>query len=238
MDKPISFAFSLFTGKYEKFLLMIFIVQVPILMFHSFLTNFIYAITPSAGGLFSVADIYYSLITLFMFLYVQIPFVKFTVNENEGREKPLKNAFYIFVIQGFNLFVFITILSFVTVIGFIFYMIPGIILLSVFITAPIIALIDEKSVWKSVKESMQIFRKHHIKIILFISLFGLTELIIGTLLNYAILSITTSYAAILIAQIFLNTIFFPVFVVILTCFVLKWREGLSSLHVHKNEVLV
>ncbi|VEF49209.1 Uncharacterised protein family (UPF0259) [Bacillus freudenreichii] len=237
MDKPISFAFSVFVRKYERYLLIAFLVQIPLLILHSFLTNYIYAVTPSGGSLLSVADIYYAFVTMVLLIYAMVPFIKFTANEFEGHENPLKNAFYTFAVQGFNIFAFSVLISLLTVIGFMFLIIPGLVILAAFISAPIIAVIDEKSVWKSMKESFQIFKKHSWKIILFISLLSLLELIIGIALNFLLFSITDSYAAVVISQIFLNTIFFPVFGVVLTSLVIKWREGLNSLEV-KDEAVV
>ncbi|MBS4179492.1 hypothetical protein [Lederbergia citrea] len=235
MDKPVSFAFSLFAGKYEKFLIIVFLVQIPFLLIHSFITNYIYAITPTFGSLFSIADIYYAFITLLLLLFVLIPFVKFTINEYQGNENSLKTAFYSFAVQGFNIFVFSVLLALAAVIGFMFFFIPGLIILAAFISAPIIALNDEKSVWKSVRESLQIFKKHFLGLIFCILLFSLLELGIGVFLNFIILSITPSYAAIMITQIFLNTIFFPIFIVVLTSLTIKWRENLSSLRLDKNK---
>lgn len=237
MNKPIPYAFSLFVGKYEKFLLIAFLVQVPILLLHSFTTNYVHAVTPTNGSIFSVADIYYAYITMLLLIYAMVPFIKYTVNEYEGRANPLKNAFYTFAAQGFHIFLFSAVISLLTVLGFILFIIPGFVILAAFISAPIIAIMDGKSVWKSTKESFQIFKKHSWKIILFIFLISILEFIIGIVLNFLLLSITDSYAAVVITQIFLNTIFFPVFVVILTSLVIKWREGLNSLEV-KNEAVI
>lgn len=237
MDKPISFAFTLFTGKYEKFLLIAFLVQIPLLIVHSFATNYIHAVTPANGSIFTVADIFYAYITILLLLYAMIPFIKYTANEFEGRENPLKNSFYTFAVQGFNIFIFAVLTSFLTVFGFMFFIIPGLVILALLISAPVIAVIDEKSVWKSIKESIQIFKKHVLKLFLFISLLGLIELILGIALNFLLVTITTSYAAIVITQIFLNTIFFPVFVVVLTSLIIKWREGLNSLEVKEEAVV-
>lgn len=237
MDRPIPFAFSLFTHQYEKFLIIAFLVQIPLLIFHSFITNYINAVTPTDGSVLSVADIYYAYITMVLLIYAMVPFVKYTANEFEGRDKPLKNAFYIFAVQGFNIFAFSALVSLLTVLGFMLFLIPGLVILAAFISAPIIAVIDEKSVWKSTKESFRIFKKHHWKIVLFISALSLLELIIGIALNFLLFSITDSYAAIVITQIFLNTLFFPVFVVILTAMVIKWREGLNSLEVTNEAVI-
>lgn len=238
MERPFKFAFSLFAGRYEKFLFLISLIQIPCIIIHLLVTNYIYAITPFTGTMYSVADIYYALITILMFLYVQIPFVKYTYNEFTGHEKPLKDSFYHFLIQGFNIFVFSCVLSIVTVIGFMLLVIPGVVILSLFITAPIIAIIDNKSVWKSLKESILIFKKNWMKIISYIVVIGLLELIVGIILNYVILNITQSYAAIIITQIFLNTLFYPFFIVLLTSSTIKWRESLNLLKVNEHDAVI
>ncbi|MES1047376.1 hypothetical protein BLX88_06525 [Bacillus obstructivus] len=231
MEKPFKYAIALFTSKYEKILLLIAIIQIPLLVFHLFLTNFIYAVTPFNGTIHSAGDTYYGFLTLLLYLYAQIPFIKLTYNDYMGHEKPLKNAIYTFLVQGFNIFIFAIVLSFLTTIGFMLYILPGLILFSIFIPAPIIAVIDNKSVWKSLKETITIYKKHWLKLLLYILVFGLFELAIGIVLNQLILGITTSYAALVISQIFLNTLFYPFFIVLLTSSTIKWRENLNMLNV-------
>lgn len=238
MDKPVSYAFSLFLRKYERFLLIAFLVQLPLLMLHSFVTNYIYTATPSNGTAFSVADIYYAFITMLLLFYAMIPFVKYTVNEYEGNENPLKDAFYTLGVQGFQIFVYSAALSLLTVMGFMVFILPGIVVMAMFVSAPIISLMDGKSVWKSTKESVRIFKKHYLKLIMLITGLSLFEFLIGIALNFFIITITSSYLAIVFTQIFLNIIFFPVFAVMLTCLVKKWRDGLNSLDVDGRKTAV
>lgn len=229
MDKPIRYTFSFIGERFEKILLIILCVQLPLLLLHSLITNYIYAITPNVGTVYSIADIYYALLTILIFIYAQVPFVKYTFNELEGREDSLRNAFYTFVVNGFPIFVFACLISILAILGFALFIIPGIIVLAVFITAPIIAIVDDKSVWKSIKESGLLFKKKFIKIILLISLWGILEMVIGMVLNGLILRITSSYAAIAGVQMITNMIFYPIFLILLTTYTLKWRDGLRKL---------
>ncbi len=229
MDKPIRYTFSFIGERFEKILIIILSVQLPLLLVHSVITNYIYAITPNVGTIYSVADIYYALFTVLFFLYAQIPFVKYTFNELEGREHALRNALYTFAVKGFPIFVFACVISILAILGFALFIIPGIIIMAIFITAPILAIVDNQSVWKSTKEARILFKKKFVKIIVLLLIWGLVEMAVGMLLNSFILNITTSYAALAGVQMVTNMIFYPVFIVLLTSYTLKWRAGLRKL---------
>ncbi len=229
MEKPFKYSISFVAEKFEKILLLVLLVQLPLLILHFFITNYIYAITPNVGTIYSVADFYYALFTILFFLYAQIPFVKYTYNEFEGKEHALKDALYSFLVQGFPIFVFASLISMATLIGFSLLVVPGLIILAFFITAPIISIIDNKSVWKSIRESRILFKKHFMKIIGLLLIWGLLEMVIGVLLNAVIIRITTSYAALAGVQIITNLIFYPIFFILLTVCTLKWREGLRKI---------
>ena len=111
MDKPIRYTFSFIGERFEKVLVIILCVQLPLLLLHSAITNYIYAVTPNVGTIYSVADIYYALFTILFFIYAQIPFVKYTFNELEGRDDSLRNALYTFVVKGFPIFLFACLIS-------------------------------------------------------------------------------------------------------------------------------
>ena len=78
MEKPLKFTWEIYTGKFEKIFVLMLMTTLPLLMLHSFVTNYIYAITPSGSAVYSFADIYYGLITLLLYLYAQIPYIRFT----------------------------------------------------------------------------------------------------------------------------------------------------------------
>ena len=73
---------------------------------------------------------------------------------------------------------------------------------------------------------------------LLITAFGIIELICSYLLQLIVLDITTSFLAIAICHIFLNTIFLPLFYLVLASFTAKWKEDLSLLTIENKEYAV
>ncbi|MFD2760676.1 hypothetical protein [Lentibacillus juripiscarius] len=224
MEKPLKYTWDVYTGKFEKILVLMLTTTLPLLMVHSFVTNYIYAITPSDLTVYSVADIYYGLITLLLYLYAQIPYIRFVYNEYTGVENNLRNSVYHFLANGFTVFVFACIVSVVTTIGFMFLVLPGLIFLALVFPIPYISIFDEKSVWNSFKEGFRIGKKKFFKIMLIIMLAGLAELLLGIFVTYQLFNITSSFAAQVITQMTLNIIIYPFIIMLMTSFILKWRE--------------
>lgn len=231
MDKPVKFAWGIFTGRFELLLIILLTTTLPLLLFHSFITNYIYAITPNIAPNYSFADIYYALITVLIFLYAQVPIIRFTYNEYIGRDHSLRDALYQFLINGFNIFVYACIVAVLTTIGFAFFIIPGLIVLSLVIPISYLAIFDEKSVWKSYREGIRIGKKHILKIFGVITLIGFLEFMIGIIVVYGVFLITSSFLAQIMTQIVLNLIFYPFVIILLTALILKWRESQKALEI-------
>ncbi|GAA0588689.1 hypothetical protein GCM10009001_00710 [Virgibacillus siamensis] len=235
MEKPLSNAWEVYTGKFEKILVLMLTTTVPLLMLHSFITNYIYAITPSYSAVYSFADIYYGLLTLMFFLYAQVPYIQFVYNEYKGIENNLGHSIFSFLTKGFTVFVFACIVSFLTTIGFMLFLIPGLIVLSLLFPIPYISVFDNKSVWKSYKEGLRIGKKNFFKIVLILMLTGTIELLIGIFITFQLFNITSSFAAQMITQMTLNILCFPFIVILITSYIIKWRESLEVLDVNVVE---
>src|SRR5699024_180907 len=235
MEKPLKITWEIYTGKFEKIFVLMLMTTLPLLMLHSFVTNYIYAITPSGSAVYSFADIYYGLITLLLYLYAQIPYIRFVYNEYKGAENNLRNSIYHFLANGFTVFVFACIVSVITTIGFMFLVLPGLIFLSLVFPIPYISIFDEKSVWKSFKEGFRIGKKNFFKIMLIVMFAGLAELVFGIFVTYQLFNVTSSFAAQMITQMTLSIIIFPFIIMLMTSFILKWREALETLEVKVQE---
>lgn len=235
MEHPIRSGFAFFGHKYERILLLILFILLPAIIFQFFASNYILAITPTFGAVFSIADVYNAYIVLTLFFFMQVPFLYFWHYEESGDEKPLRKSFYQFLINGFHFFVFSAAIGFLVTLGFSLFVLPGVILLAIFISAPVIAIMDGQSVWTSVRESFRIFKLHHWKIVLLLATFSLIEIIISTVMQIIIIDITTSFLAIAICHIFLNTVFLPLFYLVMASFVAKWRQDLSFLEIADTE---
>lgn len=236
MEKPFRFTWELYTGKFEKLLLLMLGTTLPLLLLHSFATNYVYAITPGLFQFTSLADIYYALITILFFLYAQIPYIRFVYNEYEGHEHSLRNSIYHFLANGFTVFLFACIVSFLSIIGFMLLVLPGLVLLSFVFPIPYLSIIDGKSVWKAYKEGLRIGKKHFFKILAILIITGFGELLFGIFVTYQLFEITSSFAAQIITQMVLNLIFFPFLIILLTSFIIKWREAQEVLEIKEQEV--
>lgn len=60
MEKPVKFAWGIFTGRFELLLIILLTTTLPLLLllFHLFITNYIYAITPNIAPNYSVVSIF------------------------------------------------------------------------------------------------------------------------------------------------------------------------------------
>ncbi|MDZ5713677.1 hypothetical protein [Jeotgalibacillus haloalkalitolerans] len=227
MDQPLKFALTFFSRTYERILLIVLFIQVPLLAAYFFIANYIYAVTPTYGSLYSAADIYNAWFMIMFFLFAQVPFLYFWHYEESGHEKPLRYAFLQTMIQSFHFFVFAVAISLLVTIGFAAFVLPGLIILGLFISAPVIAIMDQKSVWKSVRESIRLFKRNHWKIMLLMIFFSITELAVSVFAQTMIISITESFMAIVLSHLVLNTIFLPLFYLTLAVLVAKWRQELG-----------
>ncbi|WP_235793479.1 hypothetical protein [Virgibacillus salidurans] len=235
MTNPLRYTWQLYTGKFEKMFVLMLTTTLPLLMLHSFTTNYIYTITPSLDPVYSFADIYYALLTILFYLFAQIPYIRFVYNEYKGNEHSLRNAVYHFLVNGFTVFLFAVIVSILSAIGFMFFAIPGLILLTLVFPIPYISIFDEKPVWKAFKEGIRIGKKNFLKIFLIIVISGTIEGVIGLFVVAQVFNITDSFAAQILTQMTLNLLVFPFVIMYITSCVLKWREELDVLEINEEE---
>ncbi|MUV39200.1 hypothetical protein JNUCC1_03073 [Lentibacillus sp. JNUCC-1] len=232
MRNPLKYTWHLYTSQFEKILLLMVLTTLPLLLLHSYTTNYIYAITPTINPVYSVADIYYALITILLFIIAQTPYVRFVFNEYIGKEPNLGNTFYVFLVNGFTVFVFALLAALVSTIGFTLFVLPGLAVLALLFPVPYISMFDEKSTWKSFKEGIRIGKKHFWKLLLVLLVTGLLEGIFGVVVVAQIFKITNSFAAQILTQMTLNLLIFPFVVMYITSLIIKWRESQEVLEMH------
>ncbi|MFD0951647.1 hypothetical protein [Virgibacillus natechei] len=118
-----------------------------------------------------------------------------------------------------------------------FYVIysPGFILLALVFPIPYLSIFDEKSVWKSFKEGLRIGKKKFWKIALILVITGSIEFLFGIFVTIQLFDITSSYAAQIITQMALNLLIFPFIIILLSSYMIKWRESLEVLEIEDKE---
>ena len=150
-------------------------------------------------------------------------------NEHQGNERNLRDTYYFFFANGFEFFLFAVMASLATTLGLVFFLLPGLIMITFLYPIPFVASMDHKSIWKSFKPGIRLGKKHFFKLFVLICLLALMELFISSGITILIHSLTTSFAAQILAHMLLNLIFFPVITLIICGYIIKWREEIYTL---------
>lgn len=238
MKSPLRYTWEIYTRKFEKVLVLMLTTTLPLLLLHSYAVNYIYTVTPSVDPTYSFADIYYALLTILFFLFAQIPYIRFIYNEHTGHEYSLLNSIYEFLARGFTIFLFACIISLIATVGFMIFVLPGLILLAVVFPIPYISIFDEKSIWKSYREGIRLGKRNFVKIFLIIIITGLFEALVGAFVTINVFDISPSFAAQIITQMVLNLLYFPFVIMLLTSAIMKWRAQQDMLEINNEEASV
>ena len=224
MSYPFREAFQFYTQKIEYIFLFAFTIILPVLLFHAFIMNYVYAATPLINGTTSVADLFYGLFTIILLTVAQVPIIRFVYNEQEGIEHPVRNAFFHFALIGFSVFLFAVLYGILAVLGTMLFLIPGIVVMLFLFLTPYISAIDSKPARRSWKEALRLGKRHFFALLLMVLGISLAEMLIGIISEHVVFSITSSYGAQLFSQMMLNMLIFPFMIVVVTLYVMKWRD--------------
>jgi hypothetical protein len=216
-------ATRIYTGKFEGVLLLSLTILLPLLLIDWFIINLVYMFVFN-DFTSAMADFYYILLTFIFLVIAQIPFIQFVKSYENDEKINYKNIYYIFITNAFSLFVFAVCVSFVTSIGILLFIIPGLIFLIFIFVAPYEAILEGKSVWKSIKTSIVFAKKRFVPLFLMIFFISVTEIIIGWASMFLIYTVTTSLLAQLAVQMLLNLLIFPFLAIWVTYFYIDWKQ--------------
>ncbi|MFD2680054.1 hypothetical protein [Bacillus seohaeanensis] len=216
-------AMRIYTGKFEGVLLLSLTILLPLLLIDWFIINIVYLFVFN-DFTSSLADFYYIFLTFIFLVIAQIPFVQFVKSYENSGEIEYKDIYYVFITNAFSLFVFGVCFSFVTSLGVLLFIVPGLIFLLFMFVAPYEAILEEKSVWKSMKTSIFFAKKKFFPLFFVILIISLTEIIIGWVSMFLIHTVTSSLLAQITVQMLLNLLIFPFLAIWVTYFYIDWKK--------------
>jgi hypothetical protein len=216
-------AFQLYTGKFEGVFLLSLTIVLPLLIINWLISNVVYFFVFN-DFTSALADFYYIFLTFLIYMVAQIPFIQLVKTYSETGEYRLKNIYYVFITTTFSVFLFSIVYSFLITIGSLLFIIPGLIMMVFFFAAPHEAILENKSVWKSLQTASTFAKKKFLPLLMIILSISLVEIIIGWISMYVIYSITTSLLAQILIQMFLNLIIFPFLSIWVTYYFISWKE--------------
>ncbi|WP_142752261.1 hypothetical protein [Neobacillus piezotolerans] len=217
-------AFRLYTGRFEGVLLLSLTIVLPLLLGIWFLNNIVYFFVFDEFTS-AIADFYYIFLTFSVLMIAQVPFIEMVKSYAEEGDYKYRNIYYAFFTTAFSIFLFAIAVSLAATVGTMFFIIPGLILLVFFFTAPYESVMSGKSIWKSIKPSFTFAKKKFFPLLSIILFISLVEIIIGWIGMYVIYSVTASLLAQITVQMLLNLVFFPFLSIWIAFYYLSWKEG-------------
>lgn len=215
--------FRLYRERFLSILLLSFTIVFPILIVHALMTNYVYAVTSFLdGGV--VGDFTNGMLVLLFLMIAQIPFIVFTRYEQEGSEHPLRSTYFAFTQRGFSAYLFAMVYCALVVAGFAVFIIPGLIIMILLFLTPYISILRDQPMRRSWKTALRLGKKHFVRIFLLLVLVSLAELVLEFGVLYGMSYVTTNYLIILFTQMVLNTVLFPLVVIIITMHVMDWKR--------------
>jgi hypothetical protein len=223
MIKSLQNSWSIYTKKFEGVLLLSLSILFPLLLINWFVLNGVYLFVFN-DFTSALADFYYVFLTFIFLVIAQIPFIQFVKLYEEEGEIRYRNIYYVFITNAFSLFVFGICLSLITSVGVMLFIIPGFIVLILLFSCPYEAILENRSVWKSVKTSVTFAKKKFFPLLLIIITISLAEMVIAWVSMYLIYSITSSLLAQVMVQMLLNLLIFPFLAIWITYFFMDWKR--------------
>jgi hypothetical protein len=223
MIKSLQNSWRIYTKKFEGVLLLSLSILFPLLLINWFVLNGVYLFVFN-DFTSALADFYYVFLTFIFLVIAQIPFIQFVKLYEEEGEIRYRNIYYVFITNAFSLFVFGICLSLITSVGVMLFIIPGFIVLILLFSCPYEAILENRSVWKSVKTSVTFAKKKFFPLLLIIITISLAEMVIAWVSMYLIYSITSSLLAQVMVQMLLNLLIFPFLAIWITYFFMDWKR--------------
>jgi hypothetical protein len=219
----LSHSLKLYRENVPSILLLSFTIVFPLLIFQALLTNYVYGLSSGLNDSI-LADFVNGFLTLLFLVVAQVPFIQFTLSDTNGSENPLKDTYRTFLYRGFSVYVFAFIYTAMVMAGMILFILPGMALLILLFLTPYIAVLNDLPSRTSWRIALRLGKKHFFKIAGLILLTSLLELLIEQFSLYGMMYVSTSYPVLLLSQMFLNVILFPLLVIVITNYVLEWKR--------------
>ncbi|MGD6857955.1 hypothetical protein ACQCVO_23235 [Bacillus infantis] len=223
MRKIFSNSFSLYAQEFYKIILLSLLTYVPLLLAHAFIVNYIYEQTLYTDYPNLIGDVANGVFMLIFLTIAQIPFIKYTLLEDEGEDNPLKKALSFSLEKAIPIYIFACLYALLIFIGGLFFVLPGLAVLLLFYFVPYFLTDSVKSFKVAIKKSVSFMKKNFFKTFFLIILLSLTQLFFENVLITLLTFYTDVYFTLLIVKILLLMLLLPLQTIIVTNLYNEWK---------------
>lgn len=221
---PIQEALRLFRQRFWLILFVLILYVTPIQLLYTFAVN--YATLPfQLFGIpiwTAIIQAFFMFICLFL---IQLPFISMAFQYAQNKEVRLGKTFTGALDPMFSIYIMGIFLSLLIVTGSLIFIVPGFVLMILFFGISCAAVMEEKTWWKGLKQSFLFGKEHFFKLLGWMVLFGVIDLIVSFVTYFLVYSITGLYLVLNFSLIMVNGLVFSVLFFIIAFYYYDWSDA-------------
>jgi hypothetical protein len=208
---------------FGKILILGITVIFPLFLVNHFIINYFFYFYSLVGVPF-VASIPQFLFTFVVILLCEIPFICLVLCRLKGGEPQLREAYRGLFEHLFHVYVMGVLIAILIILGTLLFVIPGLILLILFMLYPYVAVVEEEKWLAGLKKTFEIGKTHYFPLLGVAVALGLLTMIVEGIVLFVSLLFTNNYLLISLIQIVLSVLLLPYITIVTTYYYNDWMD--------------
>ncbi|MGA8941471.1 MAG: hypothetical protein WB502_01940 [Thermoactinomyces sp.] len=217
---------QLYKQEFGRILLLSLLITLPVQLIAMFFTNYFYSYY-GILNLVYVADWFFAFIILLSISFVQIPFIRLFQLHIDHQRAEISEAIDSVLKNGFMVYVMGILYAICVVVGSLFLIIPGLILMVLLYAFPYAVVMEEEKWGSAFKLAIQFGKDNFFRLLGIILGFSLVEMTVERVIEFVILSLTNNFLIISLVLLAVNMFFIPLFSFINGFVYAKWSGQLD-----------
>jgi len=220
-------ALFLYKDNFNYILLIGMTIVFPILLGYTFVVN--YAIMPfEFFGIPLWPQLLHSFFMLIALFMLHPPFVSMVVQDHRFGEVKLGGLYTDTLQYMFPIYILGILYAFTVTLGMVFFIIPGVALLLMFLAVPQTALIDDLVWWQGIKQSCKFGLKRFFPLLGIFLMFAVIDTLLSSLILFVAMLITKYFIFSNLVIMIVNALSLPFFIFTVGYMYWEWKEERSE----------
>lgn len=217
---------KLYRQEYKRILLLSLLITLPVQLIAMFFTNYFYSYY-GILNLVYVADWFFAFIILLSISFVQIPFIRLFQLHLGQEPVRISESIDSLMKSGFMVYVMGILYAICVVVGSLFFIVPGLILMVLLYAFPYAVVMEEEKWGSAFKLAIQFGKDNFFRLLGIILAFSLVEMAVERVIELGVLSLTHNFLIISLVLLTVNMFFIPLFSFINGFVYAKWTGQLD-----------
>lgn len=218
----------------KKIILLGFTIIIPLQVLFTFFTNLI-ALPFSIFEIRLWETMVQLFFTVITFSLIQLPFISLFQLDIQDEEYRVGHIYGLSLQKGFMIYLLSIICAVIILAGAILFIVPGIILMVFLIAIPQATVIENKTWWKAVKQSIRFAKQNFTRLFMLILIFMVLDFLISYVSYFLALFTSNSFIVLNLFIMLGNAVILPFFIFSISYLYHEWIHG-SDDEIHSRNI--